>query len=157
MLSVLCMSDLLLRICLGNRHCILQGSTRQLDHYFQRHRWHILQEQDIINISSVDNLVDDSMCEPITVHETTPPNLRGMCPWTYTSDTDEDRYPMRLIIAKCRCSTCADNFECKPVVYKFPVLKKECRHNKIRWVQKLQNIPIACYCARAEIIRADKR
>ena len=134
--------------CLGNNECLNHPNTRLLDNQIRRLRWHFISRYDTLNIT-LDSYVDDYLCNQAPVTETTLHNYRAMCPWTYVSDTDENRYPMRIVVAKCRCSRCGDNFECKPMFYSIPVLKKECRHGINRWVQKLQYFPVSCYCSRA--------
>lgn len=147
MLSVLYISAVWLSRCCGDNHCINLPYTRLLDNQIQHLRWHFPSRIVPFNIT-MGHLIDDSMCQHISVSENTPYNYRAMCPWTYIADTDENRYPMRLNVVKCRCSTCADNFECKPVFYTIPVLKRVCRNGVNRWIQAMQYISVACYCIR---------
>ena len=141
----------------GANHCINNPNTRLLNNQFRhlRVRWHFFAQMDPSNITVAD-FIDDTMCERIPVHHETPFNYRGMCPWTYVSDTDENRYPMRLSVAKCRCSTCLDHFECKPVFYTMPVLKRVCRNGVNRWIQEMEYISGACYCIRSHTVRASR-
>lgn len=138
--------SLWLRGVFCNNNCVNPPNTRLLDNQMRRLQWHFHSHYDSINVS-LENFVDDALCHQTSITDDTLYNYRAMCPWTYVSDTDENRYPMRLNVAKCGCSTCADNFQCKPVVYSIPILKKECRNGVNRWLQKMQYIPVACYCS----------
>ena len=140
----------------GTSHCVNSPYTRLIDSEIQQLRWIDLTHHDYIN-ATLSAFIESSMCRPIQVTEHTLYNYRSMCPWKYVPDIDHDRFPVRLNMAKCMCSTCAHNFECKPVLYTIPVLKKQCEDGVNHWVQKMQLISVSCYCARPPIRRVRKR
>ena len=142
--------------CRGENHCINIPNTRLLDNQIGHLRWNLPSHLQLRNIT-LDDFIDDSMCELPSVNNDTPYNVRGMCPWTVVGDTDENRFPMRLNVAKCRCSTCTDNFECRPIFYTVPVLRRVCRRGVNRWIQKIEYISVACYCIRPQTRRVYRR
>ena len=153
---ILCAILTHLALCHGTTQCVNTAYTRLIDSEIQRLRYIDLTHHDYIN-ATLSAFVETSMCRTIPVTQHTLFNYRSMCPWRYVPDIDHDRFPVRLNMAKCMCSTCAHNFQCKPVLYTIPVLKKQCVDGVNHWVQKMQLISVSCYCARPPIIRVRKR
>ena len=140
----------------GTSHCVNAQYTSLIDSEIRHLRMMDVTHHDYIN-ATLSAFVESSMCNPIPVAHHTLFNYRSMCPWKYVSDIDHNRFPVRLNMAKCMCSNCAHNFECKPVLYTIPVLKKQCENGYYHWVQKMQLISVSCYCARPPMLHVDKR
>ena len=93
--------------------------------------------------------------EPITYH--TPLHSRTLCPWEYVLDTDPNRFPPVLTMAKCKCVRCFDNYTCKPVLYSINVLHKQCINGSNKWVRRTQLISVACTCSRPAFTQVKKK
>ena len=140
----------------GTSHCVNSPYTSLIDSEIQQLRFFDVTHYDYVN-ATLSAFVDGSMCYAIPVTQHTLFNYRSMCPWKYVPDIDHNRFPVRLNMAKCMCTTCAHNYQCKPVLYTIPVLKKQCENGVNHWVQKMQLISVSCYCSRPPMQRVSKR
>lgn len=156
LLSSICVLAMRLASGHGNNHCVNSPYTTLIDSEIQHLRWLDLTHHDYVN-ATLSAFIESSVCQPIYVTQHTLYNYRSMCPWKYVPDIDHNRFPVRLNMAKCMCSSCAHNFECKPVLYTIPVLIKQCENGINHWVQKMQLISVSCYCARPPMRQVSKR
>ncbi|KAH3890730.1 hypothetical protein DPMN_014818 [Dreissena polymorpha] len=89
----------------------------------------------------------------------TPLHSKTLCPWEYVHNTDLERFPPVLTIARCKCRKCmnSDHYRCMPVFYAIDVLKKQCIDGAIRWIRKSELISVACTCARPTVHETRRR
>ncbi|XP_072027695.1 uncharacterized protein [Amphiura filiformis] len=88
----------------------------------------------------------------------------SLCPWTYVSDTDEDRHPREMMFAECHCPHCIDSSSqeyvtigssCKPIFHKVRVLRKcegSCVDGICRYKPDYEFVPVACTCVRQRTV-----
>ncbi|KAH3886010.1 hypothetical protein DPMN_010011 [Dreissena polymorpha] len=102
---------------------------------------------DYVN-ASVHAFYEQPACDPFPSSSAAPFFLRALCPWDYEMNTDLNRFPPVLTVAKCKCRTClnSEEYKCSPVLYSVQVLKQECNHGIKRWIRKTELIPVACTC-----------
>ncbi|XP_072046188.1 interleukin-17B-like [Amphiura filiformis] len=85
----------------------------------------------------------------------------SLCPWVYTVNSDESRYPVDMMYAQCRCTHCiktdGSDFDrthgnqCRQVLYKVKVLRKcdgSCEDGFCTYQPVYEDVPIACTCVR---------
>lgn len=136
--------------------CVNSPFTSLYEHDLTHQGRFEITRQDYLNATRAAYLPDQS-CTRIPVTSYTPLHMRTLCPWEYVYDTDMDRFPPVLTVAKCKCSTCFDSYRCKPVFYNVHVLKKQCTNGVIRWMRKTQLISVACTCVRPTVHEVSKR
>ncbi|XP_006824800.1 uncharacterized protein LOC102809080, partial [Saccoglossus kowalevskii] len=86
---------------------------------------------------------------------------RSLCPWTYTIDSDPDRFPKVMAVASCRCKDCIDASvrgglsvvnTCETVTYLVRVLKRTgCRDGFYQYKFAWEHVPVACVCVRPKV------
>ena len=89
------------------------------------------------------------VCSPVFRTELTPDNLLALCPWDMVADYDEHRHPHAILVARCRCKTCLQNYKCKPVYTQREVKQYQCVNGTMMWTNSLQYFPNSCVCVRA--------
>jgi len=80
---------------------------------------------------------------------------QSLCPWYNVVNYDPDRYPVELVEARCKCSTCigvdsASGAGCQPLYYNVPVLRRSntCLTNgRYKYDKGWQKILVGCTCA----------
>ena len=138
--------------------CINSQYTSMFDSELDRLEWLELSEHEIRNVTQKAFASKES-CDKDFMDNSNPRGYRSLCPWEYVRDFDEGRFPPVLYVAKCTCRSCLQysNYQCKPVLYSIPVLKKQCRNGIVEWMRKTHLISVACTCVRPELRIIRKR
>ena len=109
-----------------------------------------------IEFRNISYNIDNAICERTSASPVVLPE-RSVCPWEVDEDYNPDRYPSRLYFARCRCSRCLGNFECKPVHYRIPVLEKKCVDGIRQFFSVYVRVPVGCICVRPLVVQVRKR
>lgn len=142
-----------------------QCSHRLSEDEFERQLQHLHFEANAYGVEVLNGTfsqpIDNSRClnpyldaSPVFLNE------RSLCPWDLVEDVNENRYPQVLHFARCRCTTCLDgmqNYECKPVSYRIPLLEKRCVNGVFQYVKAHLDLPVGCTCTKPRVIQVSKR
>ncbi|CAK6979273.1 interleukin-25-like [Scomber scombrus] len=113
--------------------------------------WHMNMPQPPASAS----LKDSHTCKQAAKEMIGEPHQRALAPWKYSIDTDNNRIPNKIAVAKCLCRGCIINqrekhdYNSVPVKASLMVLRKSrCPHDPDKYVFKTEFIliPVACTC-----------
>lgn len=123
----------------------------------QLHHLHYLPNDVRFPNHSDDAVVDDFHCNRVPNVSPVFLNERAICPWDMVEDINENRYPQVLNFARCRCSKCLNNFECRPVSYRIPVFEKRCIGDRLEYIKTYTDVPVGCTCSKPRVVSVSKR
>jgi hypothetical protein len=128
-------------------------SSKQNTHsgYHENNRDHVW-----LDSKELSNLVEDIHCN-VDSRNRTLINQKAICPWIYTVEKREDRYPFLVSKVKCTCNSCTTSslkynklYRCVPIMKETPVLVRQMTCSKDgfkEWKPTFENITISCVCA----------
>lgn len=102
-----------------------------------------------------------AVCPAMPEYRTTRPGLHrvSLCPWTYITDFDYDRFPHQMVYAQCSCGRCASpngvQHLCRPLYQSFHVIRRVCEEGAFRYRFAYESLPIACICSYRETFVVD--
>ena len=85
-------------------------------------------------------------------------NVQSLCPWNYTLNHDENRYPHDILEAQCTCGTCLNGLHrCLPVYHEVPVIRQTCVGSIYIYSWHMEMISVGCACSHPQARGKRKR
>ncbi|BFZ04774.1 hypothetical protein BsWGS_07813 [Bradybaena similaris] len=78
----------------------------------------------------------------------------SLCPWTYATDLDYNRFPHQMVYARCSCGRCSSyngvQHLCRPLYQATHVIRRVCENGVYRYKSTYESLPVACVCSYRE-------
>lgn len=80
-----------------------------------------------------------------------PQRLRSTCPWVWEENISENRYPRKVINARCICRRCIGSnarYQCEPIYTRVKVLRVQgCQNGLLQYTNDEEIVSVGCTCA----------